>query len=264
MENELTEHGAASLSQVLDAAAQLAPSSASSGVTQNINTGNGTQICTVNDGVTIAEGTIINGGLSFGDGATVNVFNGITPESLLDLLPMLQKMFGIKPNNLEPDDAPMLISHKDEWNSLSSECFCLFVLDKANYNSGHFAMSASRSLEKYTKKEYYDKYHRLKDEHIEAIKQMPCIFAKKNVRFKDTDEDHPVIIGKLTDIIVSDDVIMFTFDAYEAFQQSVINKNIEAFHLCQSRLSNELDVEHWSIRPGDLKGIIEKFQIEVK
>ena len=98
MENELTEHGSASLSQVLDAAAQLAPSSASSGVTQNINTGNGTQIGTVNDGVTIADGTIINGGLSFGDGATVNVFNGITPESLLALLPMLQKMFGIKPN----------------------------------------------------------------------------------------------------------------------------------------------------------------------
>ena len=56
---------------------------------------------------------------------------------------------------------------------------------------------------------------------------MPCIFAKKNSRFRDTDKDHPVIIGKLTDIIVSDDVIMFTFDAFEAFQQTVINENIE-------------------------------------
>ena len=264
MDNEITAQSPASLSQALDAAGQLAPPSDAGGVVQNINTGTGTQIGTVNDGVTFADGTVINGGLSFGAGATVNVYNNITTEAVLALVPELQKMFGMKANEIEPDSAPEPVSHKDEWDALNSECFCLFVLDRANYQSGHFAMSISRSLEKYTKPEYRDKYRKLKDEHIEAIKQMPCIFAKKNSRFRDTDNDHPVIIGKLTDIIVSDDVIMFTFDAYEAFQQTLINEHIEEFHLRHSRLSNELDVEHWSIRPGNLKDIIEKFKIEVK
>ena len=77
MDNEITAQSPASLSQALDAAGQLAPPSDAGGVVQNINTGTGTQIGTVNDGVTFADGTVINGGLSFGAGATVNVYNNI-------------------------------------------------------------------------------------------------------------------------------------------------------------------------------------------
>jgi len=155
-------------------------------------------------------------------------------------------------------------SHAIEWASLSSDVFCLFVLQNEDYSGCSFSMAISRSLEKYTREEYKKRFKKLDPDAIEAIKQMPCIFAKKNKTFKSTVFDHPAVLGRITEIDKQDETIKFKFDAYQPFYQSVINDNIDAFMLASAPLRNELDVEHWSIRKGNLKEIIRAFGIEVK
>ena len=214
------------------------------------NTGDGTQVVNLNGDLAV------HNHIEF----PPELLQACVDQLGIQMSKMMQAASDAQPQNTVPT-AP---SHAIEWASLSSEMFCLFVLQNEDYSGCSFSMAISRSLEKYTKEEYKKRFKKLDPDAIAAIKQMPCIFAKKNKTFKSTVFDHPVVLGRITDLDKQDETIKFKFDAYQPFYQRVINENIDAFMLASAPLRNELDVEHWSIRKGNLKEIIRAFDIEVK
>lgn len=216
--------------------------------------------------------TIVERYENTGDGVQIrNLNGGLTVHNHFEITPELAaaciKTLGIQllGEGIVPNPGhPVPVSHAMEWAALSSEEFCLFVLENEDYSCGAFSMAKSRSLERYTRQDIKERYKKLGSAAIDAIKQMPCIFARKNRYFKSTVFDHPVVLGRVTAIDVQDENIRFKFDAYQPFYQSVINDNIDTFMLASAPLRNELDEEHWSIRKGNLKEIIRAFDIEVK
>lgn len=182
-----------------------------------------------------------------GDGIQIQENNGPitinadTPE----LAGLLAKMF-----NLQPAGSPQ--THKIEWASLDRKYYCLFVLENEEYRDGVFSISKDRSLQKYTPKDIRDKYRILSLENIESLKQMPCIFAKRNLFFNSTEDHHPALIGRIENIAAQGETIKIYFRGFQAFPQQILNRNIKFLHMASASTRNELDEEHWSIKPCNL------------
>lgn len=162
-----------------------------------------------------------------------------------ELAKLMQQMF-----NAQPAKSPQ--THKVEWASLDREHYCLFVLENEEYNDGVFSISKDRSLQKYTPTEVRNKYRILSLQNIESLKRMPCIFAKRNLFYKNTDEYHPALIGRIKDIIAQGENIKIYFYGFQAFPQQILNQNSKFLHMASASARNELDEEHWSIKPCNL------------
>ena len=154
------------------------------------------------------------------------------------------------------------ISHAMEWASLSHERFCLFVLDNETYNAGAFSIAKTRALTKYTPE--WEHYKPLSPDLVAEILQMPCIFSKRNIRFRETSEDHPVIYGRIKEIIPQESTIKFCFEAYKMDYQQTINHNISRFGLLETTLRNQLDEEHWCIRNGNLQQVLSSLGVIIE
>ncbi len=179
------------------------------------------------------------------------VYNQIPPDLLKNLNTLLGQM-----------QTPCPVCHALEWASLSHEQFCLFVLDNENYSNGSFAISKDRALSKYTQDADY--FRPLTPSLIGEILKMPCIFSKRNLHHRFTDADHPVIYGKLTEIIPQGSVIRFHFELFKVDYQQTINQNMTLFGLMQRPLHNQLDEEHWCIRSGNLPAVLAKLGIVIE
>lgn len=182
------------------------------------------------------------------------IFNAI-PQ---DLVEKMNVLFGL----INTRGQQQNVSHAMEWASLSHERFCLFVLDNENYKDGWFAISKDRALSKYTP--YSDYFLPLNASLRAEIMQMPCIFAKRNLRHASTSDDHPVLYGKLTEINPQGSVIRFHYEHFKVERQQTINKHMEKFGLLQRPLHNQLDEEHWCIRSGNLQKTLDELNIIVE
>lgn len=169
---------------------------------------------------------------------TVNV---TSPELAGSLLPMF---------NAQPTRSSQ--THKIEWASLDREYYCLFVLENEDYSNGAFSVSKDRSLQRYTPKDIRDKYRIFTLENIESLKRMPCIFAKRNLFYNRTEDNHPALIGRIENIVTQREIIKIYFRWFQAFPQQILNLNIKSLHMASAPLRNELDEEHWSIKPCNL------------
>lgn len=145
-----------------------------------------------------------------------------------------------------------------EWGALRRDCFNVFVLENENYKNMTFAIPRSCALERYTNSVYQQKFRSLPPAATAIIENMPCIFATRNERFRWTAEDHPAVLGKVTQIVRQRENVVFSFKVYDFIKQNEINANIAVFGLVQSALRNELDEEHWSIRSGSLQSAVAK------
>lgn len=174
-----------------------------------------------------------------------------------ELLPQLTTLFRLQ----EPEPH---VSHAIEWASLSTDTFCLFVLENEEYNCGSFCIPKGRALEKYTSREHRMLYRSLGPAEQNAIMKMPCIFARRNPSFRWADDTFPAVLGRVTSITCQRDNIRFRFDPFGAIHQRKINDNISDFNLVYSALRNELDEEHWSIRSGNLQDIVARFGVVIE
>ena len=156
------------------------------------------------------------------------------------------------------------VSHAVEWAALRTDCFNLFVLENERYNCGAFAISKARALKKYISEEYARLYRFLDPTAISMIIEMPCIFTMRNKFFRHSGNTQPAALGRLTSVTRQLDNIRFTFEIFQPIPQQVINDNLYAFNLAHSALRNELDEEHWSIKPGNLQDIIARLGIDVR
>lgn len=89
------------------------------------------------------------------------------------------------------------VTHTVEWASLSRTHYCLFVLENEEYKDGVFSIAKDRALQKYTPKEVREKYRTLCTDSIAELKQMPCIFAKRNMYYRRTEDYHPFLVGRM-------------------------------------------------------------------
>lgn len=163
---------------------------------------------------------------------------------------------------LTPSENP--VTHAMEWASLSKDCYCLFVLENEEYNEGVFSISKDRALQKHTLTEIRDKYKMLSLDNIAELKQMPCIFAKRNMRYKETEPRHPALAGRICDIVPQGEVIKIRFNGFQAFPQQILNQNISLLHMASAPLRNELDLEHWAIKRCNLIDAFAAMNIEIK
>lgn len=93
---------------------------------------------------------------------------------------------------------------------------------------------------------------------------MPCIFAKRNKDYKSANASHPALLGRITAINVQHETIKLCFTGFQAIPQQVLNQNITLLGLAYSALRNELDEEHWSIKDGNLPGVMTRLNITVE
>ena len=104
--------------------------------------------------------------------------NGQSEEPLAKLL---SSMFGVVP-------AGVTVTHALEWASLCKTHYCLFVLENEDYKDGVFSIAKDRALQKYTSQNVRRRYKNICPETIAELRQMPCIFAKRNMYYKKTKE----------------------------------------------------------------------------
>lgn len=163
---------------------------------------------------------------------------------------ILQKMYGLLERidqNTTPAAQPVKESHLAEWGTLDKSRYCLFVLENENYATGSFSIPKKKAL-KYTDDFTKDNLFKLTPADIEMIKTMPCIFAIRNMDYKKTDESFPSMVGRITDICIQGDNIKFSFQSYQpAFQQRLLNENLQELKLKESYCRNQLDEEHWAV-----------------
>ena len=173
------------------------------------------------------------------------------------LTKLLQSMFGTAP-------AGVPVTHTLEWASLCRTHYCLFLLVYEEFKDGVFSIAKDRALLKYTPQDIRSRYKNICPETIEELRQMPCIFAKRNMYYKRTEEHHPFLAGRICDIVPQGESIKIYFCAFQAIPQQLLNQNIQSLRMASSALRNELDEEHWSIKECDLPGVFASLDIEIK
>lgn len=143
-------------------------------------------------------------------------------------------------------------SHAMEWASLDSQHYCLFVLEDEVYEKGAFSVAKDLALEEHTCEELRKKYMDLASEQKDAIKKMPCIFARRNEEYKNAGVCQVAYLGRLTDICVQGETIKFCFAAFATIPQQKLNEQADLLGIWHAPLRNEFDFEHWSIINGNL------------
>ena len=186
----------------------------------------------------------------------IGVVNGdVHLEVGPEVISLLQQITGVQ---------QQAVSHAAEWAALNTERFNIFVLENEKYDCGAFSISRRVALRLHTPEEYVAHFKPLTEPLMQELLDMPCIFAIKNQDFMTATEYCPAFLGKLTQIQCQDETIRFRFTTFCNFRQQFINDNIRAFGLGVTTVRNQLDVEHWSIRNGNLLQIAADLGIEIK
>ncbi len=146
-----------------------------------------------------------------------------------------------------------------EWASLSDQQYNVFVLDNESFRDNSFCMPKRFCLtEDMTDISLIKHYKDLDSSQRDELYKMPCIFAGRNsVSFKTAGPSQPIVIGRIREIVLQTDNIKFLFDAYKTdIGQQLFNDHASDIGIADVFLRNELDVEHWSIKEGNLKKFI--------
>lgn len=155
------------------------------------------------------------------------------------------------------------VSHAVEWASLNKQYYNLFVLENENFSSDSFSISKESSLERYTSSKVKEKFSSLSEQAISMIQTMPCIFVKRNTHYKETDENFPALVGRITEVHEQGDTIRILFIPFQTVSQQLLNQNISILKLAHSSLRNELDEEHWAIKECNLIHIFSAMGITI-
>ncbi len=146
-----------------------------------------------------------------------------------------------------------------EWALLSEQHYNIFVLENESFKDNSFCMPKRFCLtEDMTDISLIKHYKDLDPSQRDELCKMPCIFAGRNsVGYKTAGTSQPIVIGRIKEIILQTDNIKFLFDAYKNdIGQQLFNEHAADIGIADVFLRNELDVEHWSIKKGNLKKFI--------
>ena len=183
--------------------------------------------------------------VSSGNGISVGMVSGdINLQPTKEDLEFLFSKYGTKAR----------ASHAAEWACLNPGSFHLFVLESDIHGEGTFSITKEEAL-RYTSQDIITQVLPLSGKSISPLLNMPCLFTLKNQFFCSTPDYCPAYLGKLTDIRVQKDLVLFQYTTYKQFRQQLVNEHLTDFALQSSTYRNQLDEVHWSIRKGNLMRI---------
>ena len=140
-----------------------------------------------------------------------------------------------------------------EMQALSKDYYHLIVLEGEDLTTNVFCVLKQRIFtEEGTSKEDKNRFISMSDAEIRQMLAYPAVIAIRNRARKRAGDDQMAILGKLTEIRIQRDNVKLQWKMYRLLPQSLLNQHMSDFGIYFCTLSNELDKEHWAIKPCPL------------
>lgn len=146
---------------------------------------------------------------------------------------------------------------------MNQDKFNVFVLENEDFKNGVFNLSNSKCLKKHISKENLKRYGKGDPVAFAELKTFPCIFATRNLEYKNTSEYHVALLGRLAEITPQRGHIKFSFNVCKEVNQNRLNRNMRYLGMFERDARNELDDEGWSVKDGCLLNKLRTIGVEL-
>ena len=149
-----------------------------------------------------------------------------------------------------------------ELSALDKGLYSLFVMEGEVFPGGSFTMPMDRSISAYIDPAIRREFLPMTAMEIARLTRMPSLFATPNHAWNTTEEEHQIILGRVTGILLQKQGVRFDWKPYCYFPQERLNEHEELFDLCCSEANNELSEEHWTIKKAPLLSILRSLGLD--
>ena len=136
-----------------------------------------------------------------------------------------------------------------ELQQLRRDYYSLIVLDGETLTDQHFAISHKCLFNEGTDEKDKEWLMQMSDETKELLINCPTIFASVNPGPASAPAYQMAILGRITGFRIQRYDIRIEWKAFCPIQQNLLNSHCPELEIYYSNLSNELDVEHWAVKP---------------
>ena len=136
--------------------------------------------------------------------------------------------------------------------SLNTALYHLFVAEGELFTGNTFSISKNVSLNRHIQSAIRDRFLDLGPVEQSELIRLPAVFAASNRGDRKTDEYQQAILGRITAIHVMNHAIVFDWKPFCPFPQQILNQNESLFSIWHAPAANELEEEHWTIKPVPL------------
>lgn len=150
-------------------------------------------------------------------------------------------------------------------SSLSNEYYNLIVSDSIDLNEpkSSFSISPSLALTKYIDTDIKRKFAPLSEDAKNELLRFPSIFMHENTSYGSPSPSQNFALGRIININVSPENIIFTVQLWPIDAQQILNENRRLFGICGHECINELDECHWSIKKINLLSALRESGISI-
>ena len=136
--------------------------------------------------------------------------------------------------------------------SLDTGLYHLFVTEGSLFQGNTFSVAKTVSLNRHIRQEIREHFLDLGPAEQAELIRLPAVFASVNRGDRETEAVHMAMLGRITAIHVQSSVISFEWKAFCPFPQQLLNRNESLFSIWHAPAANELEEEHWTIKPVSL------------
>ena len=136
--------------------------------------------------------------------------------------------------------------------SLDTGLYHLFVTEGSLFQGNTFSVAKTVSLNRHIRQDIKDHFLELRPAEQAELIRFPAVFASVNRGDRETEAVHMAMLGRITAIHVQSSVISFEWKAFCPFPQQILNRNESLFSIWHAPAANELEEEHWTMKPVPL------------
>ena len=136
-----------------------------------------------------------------------------------------------------------------ELQRLRRDYYSLIVLEEETLLEQHFCVPHACLFNEGTDANDRKWLIRMEDSTIDMLLNTPTIFANANTEQAYAPDYQMAMLGKITGIRIQNYDVRIEWKAYCPIQQNLLNKHCPELEIYYSSLTNELDVEHWAVKP---------------
>lgn len=136
--------------------------------------------------------------------------------------------------------------------SLDTGLYHLFVTEGSLFQGNTFSVAKTVSLNRHIRQDIKEHFLELRPAEQAELIRFPAVFASVNRGDRETEAVHMAMLGRITAIHVQSSVISFEWKAFCPFPQQILNRNESLFSIWHAPAANELEEEHWTIKPVSL------------
>ena len=136
--------------------------------------------------------------------------------------------------------------------SLDTGLYHLFVTEGSLFQGNTFSVAKTVSLNRHIRQDIKEHFLELRPAEQAELIRFPAVFASVNRGDRETEAVHMAMLGRITAIHVQSSVISFEWKAFCPFPQQILNRNESLFSIWHAPAANELEEEHWTMKPVPL------------